>query len=421
MSAASPIAFSNARFSRAYLTVTLMVALSGLSYFDRTIMSIASPTIMKEFGISETDMGKVFSSFLLSYMILMTPGGWITDRFGPRAVLTIAGFGTALLTGLTAYCGKPGLGVLFGIVPSFLLVRFLLGVFTAPLYPSCGRMSANWIPMSEQGWVQALIMAGAAVGAAISPIAFSRMIVAYGWRVSFLMAAAITAALFGAWFLCVRDHPPGRKDIAPKRRVANPWGKLLTDKNLMLLTAGYFLVNYFEYIFFYWIYYYFGQIRHLGANETAVATTVLFVTMAVMTPLGGKLSDILVARRGLKFGRRSVAMAGMAISAVLLFLGAGGYGVVTTVALLSLALGFATCSEGPFWAVAIEISGEHTGAACGILNTGGNLGGMLAPVLTPMIAARFGWAGGLYFGSLMVLIGMLTWLLVDPGKTIDAT
>jgi len=109
----------------------------------------------------------------------------------------------------------------------------------------------------------------------------------------------------------------------------------------------------------------------------------------------------------------------MAISAVLLILGAGGgYAVVTTVALLSLALGFATCSEGPFWAVAIEISGEHVGPACGILNTGGNLGGMLAPVLTPLIAAHFGWAGGLYFGSLMVLIGMLTWLLVDPSKKI---
>jgi len=279
-------------------------------------------------------------------------------------------------------------------------------------------MAANWIPMTSQGWVQALIMAGAAVGAAISPIAFSRMIEAYGWRVSFLLAGAITAALFLTWFWCVRDHPRGEACPAPKPRVANQWRLLLTDKDLALLTLGYFMVNYFEYIFFYWIYYYFGQIRHLGARETALATTVLFITMAVMTPLGGKVSDLLVARKGQKFGRRSVSMAGMAISAVLLFLGARGFDVVTTVALLSLALGFATCSEGPFWAVAIEISGEHVGPACGILNTGGNLGGMLAPVVTPIIAAHFGWAGGLYFGSLMVLIGMLTWLLVDPSKKI---
>jgi ACS family glucarate transporter-like MFS transporter len=397
------------------MTVALMVTLSALSYFDRTIMSIAAPNIMREFGISETAMGSVFSALLLSYTLLMTPGGWLADRFGPRAVLTAAGFGVALLTGVTAYCGNPGLGALLGVVPSFQIVRFLLGAMTAPLYPSCGRMAANWIPTSAQGSVQALIMAGAAVGSATSPIAFSRMMEAFGWRTSFLLAAAVTAAVYAVWFLAVRDHPPGGPLATPKRASGGSWRKLLANRNLMMLTAGYFLLNYFEYIFFYWIYYYFGEIRHLGTRETALATTVLFITMAVMTPIGGKISDVLVARRGLKFGRRSVAMAGMALSAVLLFLGAGGFGVIATVTLLSLALGCATCSEGPFWATAIDVSGENVGAACGILNTGGNLGGLLAPVVTPLLASRFGWAGGLYFGSLMVLIGTLTWLLVDPG------
>src|SRR5262249_15920028 len=144
-----------------------------------------------------------------SYTLLMTPGGWITDRFGPRAVLTVTGLGTALLTGLTAVGGKPGLGTLFGIVPSFLIVRFLMGALTAPLYPSCGRLSSNWIPSAAQGWVQALIMAGAAVGAATSTLLFSWMIGAYGWRVSFWLAAAITAGLFLLWFSFVRDYPPG--------------------------------------------------------------------------------------------------------------------------------------------------------------------------------------------------------------------
>src|SRR5580700_10000220 len=116
--------------------VALMIALSAMSYFDRTIMSIAGPTIMKEFSISETAMGSVYSMFLLSYTIFMTPGGWLTDLFGPRAVLTVSVLGTALLTGLTALCGNPGLGAIFGIVPSFLVVRFLFGVMAAPLYPA---------------------------------------------------------------------------------------------------------------------------------------------------------------------------------------------------------------------------------------------------------------------------------------------
>jgi len=72
-----------------WVTVSLLIGLSGLSYFNRTIMSIAGPTIMKEFSIDPVDMGKVYSAFLLSYMILMIVGGWIADRFGPRSVLAV--------------------------------------------------------------------------------------------------------------------------------------------------------------------------------------------------------------------------------------------------------------------------------------------------------------------------------------------
>src|ERR1700724_4594393 len=147
MTAASP-ATQPTRLNKSQMTlVALMIALSGMSYFDRTIMSIAGPGIMKEFHISETAMGAVYSAFLLSYTICMTPGGWLTDVFGARQVLTASVLGTALLTGLTALCGNPGLGAIFGVVPSFLVVRFLFGVTAAPLYPATARMSANWIPV----------------------------------------------------------------------------------------------------------------------------------------------------------------------------------------------------------------------------------------------------------------------------------
>jgi MFS family permease len=406
------------RLTKAQMTpIALMIAASGMSYFDRTIMSIAAPTVMKDFGISETQMSTVFLAALLSYTICMTPGGWLTDRFGPRRMLTATLLGTALLTGLTAFCGVPGLGVIFGIVPSFFAVRFLFGIFASPIYTATGRMAANWIQPEAQGWVQALIMAAAMFGSAASPLLFSRMIAAYGWRASFWMAAAGAGALGIVWFVVVRDHPPGQAAIAAARpRVPSQWGKLLADRNLQLLAAAYFLTNYFEYIFFYWIYYYLGQIRHLGASETALATTILFVTTGVMTPLGGKISDRLVARYGLKTGRRAVAMMGLSASAVLLVLGAAGFGVAATVALLSLAMGSASASEGPSWATAIGISGRHAGAVCGIFNTGGNLGGMLAPTVTALIASRFGWSGGLYFGSLMALVAALLWLFIDPGK-----
>src|SRR5580698_6132232 len=86
--------------------VVLMVLLSIMSYFDRTIMSIAGPAIVKEFSLSETQMGAVYSAFLLSYAVLMIPGGQLADRFGPRVVLTFMALGAAIFTGLTAMGGN---------------------------------------------------------------------------------------------------------------------------------------------------------------------------------------------------------------------------------------------------------------------------------------------------------------------------
>jgi len=143
-------------------TVTLMVGFSVMSYFDRTILSIAGPAIIREFKLSETEMGTVYSAFILSYAVLMIPGGRWADRFGPRLVLTAMGLGAALFTGLTALGGQPGLGAYLnlGVVPAFVLIRLGLGVSTAPLYPSCARMNANWFPESKRGRIWGFVAAG---------------------------------------------------------------------------------------------------------------------------------------------------------------------------------------------------------------------------------------------------------------------
>ena len=133
-------------FSRAQIVVViLMIAFSLMSYFDRTIMSIAGPQIMKEFDLSATQMGSVYSAFILSYAIMMIPGGHVADRLGPRLTLLLMGLSAALFTGLTALGGKPGLGSVLGVVPALIAIRLGLGVGTAPLYPACAGMSANWI------------------------------------------------------------------------------------------------------------------------------------------------------------------------------------------------------------------------------------------------------------------------------------
>lgn len=393
-----------------WLVVALMFALSVISYVDRTAMSIAGPTIIKEFGLSETEMGSIYSAFILSYALLMAPGGRLADLFGPKLVLGVTSLGVALFTAMTASAASLGLGVLH----SFLGIRLLLGACAAPLYPACARMTANWTAFANHARVQGLVLSGAALGSAITPVVFTRLIQSYGWRFSFWLAAGVTAAIAVLWMAAVRDRPAAMSVAPPEAAAFNAWRRLLTDRNLALLTAGYFTLNYFEYIFFYWIYYYFGEIRRVGANESAIYTTILLLTMLAMMPLGGWVSDRLIPRWGSKAARRAVAAGGMVLSAALLYAGTNIDHVFLMVALLALALGFASSAEGPFWASAIEAGGGQSGAASGIMNGVGNVGGLIAPVLTPYIAKHAGWSWGLYFGSFVVLAGAMSWFFIDP-------
>jgi len=402
--------------------VFLMVLLSVMTYIDRIIITIAGPGIIKEYSVSETQMGTVYSAYLFSYAIMMIPGGWFTDVAGPRMSLAVMAFGSAVFTALTALGGSPGLGTLIGVVASFLVIRLAMGICASPMYPAAGRMSANWNPPHARARVWGWIASGAGFGGACTPLLFSWMYKHYGWRGSFWLAGAGSAALAAIWYWYVRDYPPEEKQAHGTRqnRLPTPWKELLTNRDLMLLTAGYVTVNYFEYIFFFWLYYYFGQIRKMGMDQSAVYTTLMWFAWILMTPLGGWTSDRLAARFGLGNGRRIVVVACLAISAILVFIGSNVSGTVPTVILLCLSLGFASATDAPYWAAAIDASGKHSGTGGAIFNTGGNIGGMLAPTVTPLLAHWFGWSSGLYFGGAFVLLGVLIWFFLVPQPAVRA-
>jgi len=395
--------------------VALMFAFSVMSYFDRTIMSIAGPEIMKEFGVEPTQMGWVYSAFILGYAVFMIPGGDVADRLGPRNTLTLMGLAAALFTALTPLGGHSALAFL-GVVPLLIAIRCGLGIVSAPLYPACARMCSAWIPMVQRARVQAFIIAGSCVGGAVSPILFSWLMSLYKWRGSFYLSAVATAALAAAWLAYVRRLPRGAERSSGRHTAARSWRRLLLNRNLALLTFAYFTLGYFEYIFFYWIYYYFGEVRHTGFAQSARYTTVIFLVMLVMMPLGGWISDRLTRSYGPKFGRRSVPLIGLTMGALLLYLGVATADTGSATVLLALAVGFAAFCEGPFWALAIDIGGAQVGAAGGILNAGGNVGGFFSPVLTPLVAKYFGWSWGLYAGSVMVILGAIACWFVDASE-----
>ena len=195
----------------------------------------------------------------------------------------------------------------------------------------------------------------------------------------------------------ILSHPRRRKHGLPAVRVR----RLLTNRSLMLLTLSYAAVGYFEYLFYFWMHYYFEEVLHVGKGASRWYATVLYLAMAAGMFLGGWLADRLSRSWGRRTGGCAVVVGGMLLGAALLGVGLLASVPGWIVVWFGLALAAVGATEGPFWATAIELGGRQGGTAAGIFNTGGNAGGVLAPVVTPLVSRACGWLWGIGLGSLV--------------------
>jgi MFS family permease len=194
------------------------------------------------------------------------------------------------------------------------------------------------------------------------------------------------------------------------------WWSLLRNRSLILLTLSYAAVGYFEYLFYFWMHYYFEDVLHLGKDTSRAYATVGNLSMAVGMGVGGLLSDRLQSYWGYRLGRAIVPVGGMLAGALLLLLGIMAREPIWIVIWIALAMAAVGTTEGPFWATAIDLGGRHGATSAGIFNTGGNAGGALAPIFTPLIGQHFGWGWGIGVGAVVCLVGVSFWFWIDPAE-----
>jgi ACS family glucarate transporter-like MFS transporter len=107
-------------------------------------------------------------------------------------------------------------------------------------------------------------------------------------------------------------------------------------------------------------------------------------------------------------------MAGLIGGSVFIAVGARTANAIVAAVCLALATALVLSVEGPFWATMTELAGRRSGAAGGVMNMGSNLGGLVSPALTPVLAAAIGWENALHVAAGISIVGGLLWLGVSP-------
>jgi hypothetical protein len=398
--------------------------LSATQQFHRISIAAAGSDIMRDCGIDEKSMGDLFAVFLFTYTLMMTPGGFFIDRAGAWWSLLIVTGGSAVFGAMTAGAGwlVTGAAAWWWIAAA----RAAMGILSAPLYPATSRTVASWFAPRQRVLANSLVIGAALFGVAASQKVVSALSQAIGWQRAFFLAGVATLGVMALWGAAGREAPAAA--ACRPAAATGAWRRLFRHPGVLLLTLSYGAVGYFEYLFFYWSKHYFKEILRLDEGESAYYAAIPNLAMMVLTPAGGLLSVGLVRRFGLRAGLRATAMGAMGFAALFLALGALTEGLAAKVCLLALALGAIGASEGPFWTAAIHLGGPAGGAAGGFFNTGGNLLGILAPMLTPRIAAAVnasawsagdplrGWTVALLAGSAVAVAGMVLWLWVDVDR-----
>jgi ACS family glucarate transporter-like MFS transporter len=397
-----------------WLICGYLLAISSHAFITRMSMGVAAQPIQVEFGLTNVQVGWVLSAFILGYGVVQLPVGILTDRIGPHRLLAVT------LAAWSAFHFVTGLAA-GSIVLALMTIRFVMGIAQATVLPCSIKTIARWMPLEERATANGFFMMGLGIGgAATGPLIVAIMMMS-NWRVPFYLFGAIGIALAFGWWRFGSDSPEGRNVARNSvKRVPTPWRELLGSRSVWCLALSYGVGGYAAYVFFTWFFLYVVNVRQVDIRAGGYWSALPYVMIAIMTPLGGKVSDALTLRYGKRRGRLWVVLIGASMAALLIVIGGRVEDARLAVVLLSFGAGFHLFAQAPSWAAAIDVAPEHSGTLFGIMNTLAQFAGACAPVLTPTIAERFGWTSALDFAALMAATTGALWLAVRPERPIMA-
>ncbi|GAB4038055.1 MFS transporter [Spirosoma jeollabukense] len=390
-----------------WLIVFLLFIATGLSFLDRQVLSIAIIKIQEEFHITDVQYGMINTSFLISYAIMFTLGGWLIDRVGGKR-------GLAISVGLWSVANS-----LHAVMTSFsqlLAFRFMLGIGEGGCFPGAAWTVYRWFDKKERALANGIAIGGSAIGAVVAPPLTIWLSKSYGWRGGFLIPGLIGIAWVIAWLLI-----PWRKEklvvdtsieTEPKETV--PFLDLLKQRPTWVFIIIRFLLDPVFYFMMFWIPKYLSSVRNVSFDEIGKLFWIPFLALGIANILGGWFSGQLIARNfSVNKARKTV----MGIAAALT-LAAPAIEWVSSVQVAVALMSVFMFAHG-FWitnyitSISDMFGQKATSTVVGLSGTAGAVSGLLLNPLMGVIIQNYSYrplwiASGLLYP---LAFGLLIWLI----------
>jgi ACS family glucarate transporter-like MFS transporter len=412
------------------LVFAMIFGFAFTGYLQRQGVGIAAERMMPELGLTQVQIGWLITAFLFAYAVFQVPGALFGQRFGARATIALFGLLTvaaSILTAMSPLIAAAGL-----VFTTLILARSLLGVAQGGLFPVASGTIRLWYPVASWSSMVGLMVTGLWAGAATASPLVAWLMHAFGWQAALLITSVPSLALVALWYAFVRDRPELHPAVSPTEiaeLAANPaydsaapmtarrvFG-VLGDSQILRITLSYLIMNFVFYLVTFWSFLYLVQERKLSVLESGWLAALPFVVAGIASATGGRIADRLRSRFGDRVGARILPFCTLPLAALFLYLTVSIASPYPAVAALCLGFACVELNEGNYWGVAMRLAPNDSMAATAVLNTGGNLGGVIGtPVIAALSASQGGWSVVFATGAVTSVIAALLWLTIDAGR-----
>ena len=393
-----------------WVAIILVTAAIALNYMDRSTLAIGNLKIREEFGISATAIGALGSAWALTYGIAQLPAGYLLDRIGPKILVGI----TMIVWSVFQAAG--GIAVTYF---QLMLARIGLGATEAPCFPSATRSVSDWFDVSDRGTPSGVYTSGAYIGPTIAPPILTGIMLAFDWRVMFIVMGVAGVVASGFWFLLYRDprlavlQPQDEEYLRPNREAKSAvsvreWSSLFRFRAMWALMLGAFCTGYITWMYQTWLPAYLEMQQHISIAKAGFLSSVPLICAFFGALCGGYISDRLV-KSGMNqvASRRRPLILGLLASAAFTGLAAYSSSAGAAITFIALAMFFMQFGITCKWILVTVVTPQaYCASAASNQNFAGFLGGTLSPILTGFIVDVTGsFVLALAIGAMITLIG----------------
>jgi MFS family permease len=192
------------------------------------------------------------------------------------------------------------------------------------------------------------------------------------------------------------------------------------NRNVLLLFVSYMCMNYTFYLISNWVFLYLIQERHFSALQSSWLATAPPLGAAFGAGVGGALTGAFIQRLGNLWGYLLVPLAALSSAALLLLVAVNASNAYAALAALTLCFGAVELTEGAYWGAGMTVGRGDTMAVCGFMNTGGNLGGIIASLTVGYLSDHHEWRAAFLIGIGFAVVSALCWLGVGVASDEEA-